>query len=31
MRLAADLLAFQGRLGHAFRKPDLLVRAVTHA
>ncbi len=31
MRLAADLLALQGRLGHTFRKPDLLVRAVTHA
>ena len=31
MRLSADLLAFQDRLGHAFRKPDLLLRAVTHA
>ena len=31
MRLSADLLAFQGRLGHRFRKPDLLLRAVTHA
>ncbi|WP_149588956.1 ribonuclease III [Tabrizicola flagellatus] len=31
MRLAADLLAFQARLGHQFRKPELLVRAVTHA
>jgi len=31
VRLSADLLAFQGRLGHTFRKPDLLVRAVTHA
>lgn len=31
MRLSADLLAFQGRLGHQFRKPELLVRAVTHA
>ncbi|MFO1202262.1 MAG: ribonuclease III [Tabrizicola sp.] len=31
MRLSADLLAFQGRLGHRFLKPDLLVRAVTHA
>jgi ribonuclease-3 len=31
VRLAADLLALQGRLGHTFRKPDLLVRAVTHA
>ena len=31
MRLSAELLAFQGRLGHQFRKPDLLARAVTHA
>jgi ribonuclease-3 len=31
VRLAADLQAFQGRLGHTFRKPELLVRAVTHA
>lgn len=31
MRLSAELLAFQGRLGHEFRKPELLVRAVTHA
>ncbi|MBK8439130.1 MAG: ribonuclease III [Rhodobacter sp.] len=31
MRLSADLLAFQTRIGHAFRKPDLLIRAVTHA
>jgi ribonuclease-3 len=31
VRLSADLLAFQDRLGHKFRKPDLLVRAVTHA
>jgi len=31
VRLSADLLAFQGRLGHTFRKPDLLLRAVTHA
>jgi len=31
VRLSADLLAFQGRLGHRFRKPDLLLRAVTHA
>jgi len=31
VRLSADLLAFQGRLGHQFRKPDLLLRAVTHA
>ena len=31
MKLAADLLAFQTRIGHVFRTPDLLVRAVTHA
>jgi ribonuclease-3 len=31
VRLSADLVAFQGRLGHSFRKPDLLLRAVTHA
>ncbi|MGB4910242.1 MAG: ribonuclease III, partial [Tabrizicola sp.] len=31
MRLSADLAAFQGRLGHRFRKPDLLLRAVTHS
>ncbi|MGL4238736.1 ribonuclease III [Tabrizicola sp.] len=31
MRLSAELQAFQGRLGHKFRKPDILMRAVTHA
>ncbi len=31
MKLAADLLAFQGRLGHRFQQPELLVQAVTHA
>lgn len=31
MKLSADLLAFSGRIGHRFRQPDLLVRAVTHA
>ena len=31
MRLSADLLAFQGRIGHQFREPALLVRAVTHS
>ena len=31
MRLSAELKAFQGRLGHQFRTPDLLTRAVTHA
>ena len=31
MKISADLSAFQGRLGHAFAKPELLVRAVTHS
>jgi ribonuclease III len=31
VKLGADLLAFQGRIGHVFRQPDLLVRALTHA
>jgi ribonuclease III len=31
VRLSAELQAFQGRLGHQFKKPDLLTRAVTHA
>ncbi|HEX9858714.1 MAG TPA: ribonuclease III [Paracoccaceae bacterium] len=31
MKLSADLLAFTGRLGHEFRRPELLLRAVTHA
>jgi ribonuclease-3 len=31
VRLAADLQAFSARLGHAFRDPELLLRAVTHA
>ena len=31
MKLAADLAAFAGRIGHEFRRPELLVRAVTHA
>lgn len=31
VRLAADLAAFSARLGHDFGRPDLLVRAVTHA
>jgi ribonuclease-3 len=31
VRLSADLQAFQGRLGHVFRQPELLVRALTHA
>ena len=31
MKLSADLQAFSGRIGHQFREPDLLLRAVTHA
>lgn len=31
MRLAADLKAFEGRIGHKFTRPELLLRAVTHA
>ncbi|KAF0176011.1 MAG: ribonuclease III [Rhodobacteraceae bacterium] len=31
MRLAADLKAFEARIGHVFRQPELLLRAVTHA
>ena len=31
MRLSAELRAFEGRLGHHFATPDLLLRAVTHA
>lgn len=31
MRLSADLQAFAGRIGHEFRTPELLLRAVTHA
>ena len=31
MKLAADLSAFQTRIGHRFNQPELLVRAVTHA
>lgn len=31
MRLSADLLAFQGRIGYHFRQPALLARAVTHS
>ena len=30
MKLSADLRAFQDRLGHVFRDPALLVRALTH-
>jgi ribonuclease III len=31
VRLSADLKALEGRLGHVFRQPEYLVRAVTHA
>jgi len=31
MKLSADMQAFQARLGHAFARPELLLRAVTHA
>ena len=31
MKISADLMAFAARIGHSFRKPELLVRAVTHA
>ncbi|EEB83943.1 ribonuclease III [Roseobacter sp. GAI101] len=31
MKLSADLRAFEGRIGYKFSKPELLIRAVTHA
>ena len=31
MKLSADLAAFAVRIGHSFRSPELLLRAVTHA
>ncbi|TCP60039.1 RNAse III [Rhodovulum bhavnagarense] len=31
MKLSADLSAFADRLGHAFRRPELLIRALTHS
>ena len=31
MKLAADLQAFAARIGHEFRRPELLLRAVTHS
>jgi len=31
VKLSADLIAFQERLGHVFAKPDVLNRAVTHS
>ncbi|MHA6263168.1 ribonuclease III [Arenibacterium sp. CAU 1754] len=30
MKLSADLRAFEGRIGHQFETPELLVRALTH-
>ncbi|WP_371156853.1 ribonuclease III [Jannaschia sp. 2305UL9-9] len=30
MKLSRDLAAFQGRIGYAFTKPDLLIQAMTH-
>ena len=30
MKLAADLRAFEGRIGHEFKDPELLIRALTH-
>ncbi|MEC7764624.1 MAG: ribonuclease III [Pseudomonadota bacterium] len=30
MKLSADLTAFSGRIGHEFKRPDLLIRALTH-
>ncbi len=30
MKLSAELKAFEKRLGHSFKRPELLVRAVTH-
>ncbi|EEW24860.1 ribonuclease III [Rhodobacter ferrooxidans] len=31
MKLSAELQAFCGRIGHVFRQPELLLRAVTHS
>ncbi|MDX2482820.1 MAG: ribonuclease III [Pseudodonghicola sp.] len=30
MRLSADIKAFETRIGHTFKRPELLVRALTH-
>lgn len=30
MKLSADLQAFSARIGHAFNRPELLIRALTH-
>ena len=31
MKLSADVKAFEDRLGHTFRRPGLLINALTHA
>jgi ribonuclease-3 len=31
VRLSAEISAFSGRLGHAFTRPELLLRALTHS
>lgn len=31
MKLSAELKAFEGRIGHSFARPELLVRALTHS
>jgi len=31
LKLSAELVAFSGRLGHEFTKPETLIRAVTHS
>ena len=31
MKLSSDLAAFAARIGHQFRRPELLLRAVTHS
>lgn len=31
MKIGADLVAFSGRVGHEFARPELLVRALTHS
>ncbi|MGH1354726.1 MAG: ribonuclease III [Thalassovita sp.] len=31
MKLSAEMTAFEGRIGHSFDRPELLVRALTHS
>jgi len=31
LKIGAEVQAFQGRLGHVFSQPDLLIRALTHS